>query len=80
MYYQIMIITGGAKLINTIKLGYAEFNCNDLSLMTNYYENVVGFSLTKDSTADEKYFSSGLEHHNIALKNSEESGLHIVGY
>ncbi|MCK1983595.1 MULTISPECIES: VOC family protein [Peribacillus] len=67
-------------MISTIKLSYAEFNCNDLGSMANYYENVVGFSLTKDSTKDEKYFSSGLEHHNIALKNSDESALHIVGY
>lgn len=67
-------------MIKTVKLGYADFNCTDLSRMTDYYENVVGFSLVEEGEQGEKYISSSLDHHNIILRDSKESELSTLGF
>jgi catechol-2,3-dioxygenase len=67
-------------MIKTVKLGYADFNCTDLPKMTDYYENVIGFTLVEEGDNGEKYISSSLDHHNIVLRSSNESELSTIGF
>lgn len=66
-------------MIRTIKLGYLEFNTKNIQALEHYYLNVLGLSLTEGNES-EKYISIGLEHHNIALKQANESTLNAIGY
>lgn len=66
-------------MIKPFKLGYAEFSNTDLEKMEDYYINVMGFSLVEEE-AGSKYISSGLDHHNIVLKQGKESTLNTMGY
>lgn len=63
-----------------VKLTYADFNCIDLHSMKNYYEEVIGFTLVETGDQQEAYFSSGLDHHNIVLRQSNDSNLSTMGY
>jgi len=67
-------------LINVVKLAYADFNCTDLQAMKNYYEEVIGFTTVEIGDEQEVYLSSGVDHHNIVLRQSSESELSTMGY
>ncbi|MBS4212880.1 VOC family protein [Neobacillus rhizophilus] len=67
-------------MIKTIQLGYADFNCTNLSRMADYYENVIGLTLVEEGDQGEKYLSSSLDHHNIVLRSSRESELSTLGF
>lgn len=67
-------------MINVVKLAYADFTCLDIEAMKNYYEEVIGFSITEVGDEKEVYFSTGVDHHNIVLRPGKESGLSTMGY
>ncbi|MFC4736092.1 VOC family protein [Bacillus daqingensis] len=66
-------------MLNVFKLGYVEFNVQDLQAMKTYYESIVGFRLT-DERNGSAYFSSSTDHHNIILKEGAESGISKFGF
>lgn len=67
------------SIIQTFKLGYVDFNCLDLSKMTDYYENIMGFT-TIENSKEERYISTGVDHHNIVLRSSNKSEISTIGY
>lgn len=67
------------SIIQTFKLGYVDFDCRDLNRMTDYYENVMGFT-TVEQAEGVNYISTGVDHHNIILRSSDKSELTTIGY
>lgn len=51
-----------------------------MEAMKNYYEEVIGFTAVEIGDDQEIYFSTGVDHHNIVLRPSNESELSTMGY
>lgn len=68
------------NMLKPSKLGYAELAVKDMEAMENYYANVMGFTLTEKGPEGQRFFSSGLDHHNIILTPSNESNLLTIGF
>lgn len=67
-------------MLKPSKLGYAELAVKDMDAMENYYSNVLGFTLVERDGNGKRYFSSGLDHHNIILTPSNQSNLLSIGF
>ncbi|WP_042348021.1 VOC family protein [Bacillus massiliigorillae] len=67
-------------MIKPSKLGYAELLVKDIEGMEEYYSNVMGLSLVEKGDDGKRYFSTGLDHHNIILTPSNESNLFGIGF
>ena len=61
------------------KLGYADLAAKDIEAMEHYYSNVMGLSLVEKGEDGKRYFSTGLDHHNIILTPSDDSNLVGMG-
>lgn len=61
------------------KLGYAELAAKNIEAMEDYYTNVMGLSLVEKGEDGKRYFSTGLDHHNIILTPAKESNLIGMG-
>ncbi|WP_163972179.1 VOC family protein [Oceanobacillus halotolerans] len=66
-------------MLNIFKLGYVEFGVKDKQAMSSYYSDIMGFSLTEEGSDGRVYLSSAIDHHNIILTPSEESGVRSIG-
>lgn len=62
------------------KLGYANLAVKDMDAMEDYYLNVMGLTLMETGEKGERYFSTGLDHHNIVLTPADESNLIGIGF
>lgn len=71
---------GSLYRMKVFKLGYAEFNTKDVKALTDYYTNVMGFSLIEEADNGKSYISSGVDHHNIVVAPSDVSHLNKVGW
>ena len=66
-------------MINVFKLGYVDLQCTDVNRMHDYYENTIGFSSIATGENGEFYISSGVDHHNVILRQSNKSELQTIG-
>lgn len=67
-------------MLKPSKLGYAELAVKDIEGMEHYYSDVLGFTLLEVDAEGKRYFSSGLDHHNIILTPTNESNLLSMGF
>lgn len=67
-------------MIKTIRLGYADFQTKDISRMAEYYEETLGLTTVEEGDDGERYLSTGLDHHNVILRKSNESELGTIGF
>lgn len=67
-------------MLKPSKLGYAELAVRDMEGMTHYYSEILGFTLMEEDEQGRRYFSSGLDHHNIILTPVNESNLLSIGF
>jgi len=67
-------------MVNVFKLGYAEFSTKDSKALTNYYTEVMGFTLIEQADNGKSYISSGVDHHNIVVSPSDSSQLNKIGW
>jgi catechol-2,3-dioxygenase len=61
------------------RLGFIELGTQRLEPELKYYTEVIGAKVTERAADGSVYLSLGLDHHNIALKTSEEAGLRCFG-
>ena len=69
---------GSLNRMRVFKLGYAEFNTKDAKALTDYYTNVMGFTLIEEADNGKSYLSSGVDHQNIVVAPSDVSHLNKV--
>jgi catechol-2,3-dioxygenase len=62
------------------KLGYAELNAVSLDQELAYYTGIMGATLVETGGDGTHYLSLGLDHHNIALRQSALPGLGVTGF
>lgn len=62
-------------MIKPSKLGYADLAVKDMDAMEHYYSEVMGLTLTERGSDGRRYFSTGLDHHNIILTPADSSNL-----
>lgn len=67
-------------MLKPSKLGYAELAVKDIDAMEHYYSNVMGLTLLETGTDGKRYFSTGLDHHNIILTPTDQSNLLTIGF
>ena len=67
-------------MLNVFKLGYAEFITKDVEALLHYYTEVMGLSLVERAEDGTAYISSGLDHHNLILRESDNSRLQSIGW
>lgn len=67
-------------MINVFKLGYVDFQCNDVKRMQDYYENTIGFTNVATGDKGESFISSGVDHHNVILRQGNASELQTIGF
>src|SRR5699024_7189652 len=67
-------------MIKPFKLGYADFDTIDTEAMEHYYTEVMGLSLVEKGEGGTRYLSTSLDHHNITITPSSESGLKRIGF
>ncbi len=67
-------------MLKPSKLGYAELAVKDMEGMAHYYSEIMGFTLMEEDEKGRKYFSSGLDHHNIVLTPVNDSNLLSMGF
>ncbi|WP_315834744.1 VOC family protein [Bradyrhizobium prioriisuperbiae] len=61
------------------RLGFIELGTQRIEPELKYYTEVIGAKVTERAADGSTYLSLGLDHHNIALKVSEEAGLRCFG-
>ncbi|MGM0837971.1 MAG: VOC family protein [Bacillota bacterium] len=67
-------------MVNVFKLGYAEFITKDVEALLHYYTEVMGLSLVERAGDGTAYISSGLDHHTIILRESDNNRLQSIGW
>ncbi|KPV42899.1 VOC family protein [Alicyclobacillus ferrooxydans] len=61
-------------MVQVFRLAYVHFGTPEIARMLRYYQGVVGLSVVEQD--DERaYVSTSIDHHNIMLSTSDESGL-----
>ncbi|MCK1667712.1 VOC family protein [Bradyrhizobium sp. 153] len=61
------------------QLGFVELGTQHIEPELLYYTEVIGAKVTERAADGSAYLSLGLDHHNIALRVSAETGLRCVG-
>jgi len=62
------------------RLVYINFGTPELEKMTNYYHEIMGYSIEKREENQINYLSNGFDHHNIILTHSNKSEVINYGY
>lgn len=66
-------------MLNIFKLGYVDFGVQDMEAMKHYYSELMGLTLTEEGENGSVFFSSSIDHHNIVLTPSEQTGVRRIG-
>jgi len=66
-------------MVRVFKLAYLDFACRDVSRLTHYYTEVMGYVQTDRGEDGTVYLSNGVDHHNIVLTPSDRSGWRVTG-
>ncbi|QQE77585.1 VOC family protein [Alicyclobacillus sp. SO9] len=64
-------------MIKVFRLGYVHFQTQNMERMLEYYTDVLGLTVTQQDSQT-AYVSTSIDHHNIILEQSSESG--VVGF
>lgn len=65
--------------VNVSKLGYVEFETPDVDRLTNYYTNVLDFTVV-ERTNDEVYLTPSFDHHSVVIRKGAHKPRTSVGY
>jgi catechol-2,3-dioxygenase len=66
--------------VKAFRLGYADFASTNVTRLTDYYTNTMGYRLIETDEDGRTYLSNGLDHHNIVITPSDYNGIHCFGY
>ena len=64
----------------TFRLAYCHFETTDVGRLADYYSEVMGATEVEADGDGNRYFSLGLDHHNIVLSPGQSAGLSVSGY
>ena len=65
--------------IRVAKLAYVGFETPDVDRLTEYYTKVLDFSLV-ESSPDDAFLTTGVDHHCVAVTRGEAKGRTAIGY
>jgi catechol-2,3-dioxygenase len=66
-------------MLKAFQLGFVELGTQQIEEELRYYTEVIGATVTDGETNRSAYLSLGLDHHNIALRTSAQTGMHCIG-
>ena len=61
------------------QLGFVELGTQRIEPELRYYTEVIGATVTESEADGSAYLSLGLDHHNIALRASAQTGMRCIG-
>jgi catechol-2,3-dioxygenase len=65
--------------LKIFRLAYADFYSREPEVLTEYYTNTMGYRIT-EGVDGITYLSNGLDHHNIVITPSNQTGVNRYGY